>query len=174
MYRWYQRAAKCYVYLWDVHVPDEVSDVQSFRITWQEAFRRSRWFNRGWTLQELIAPATVEFFSKGGTQLGTKISLEQEIYDITKIPITALRGQRLAEFSFDERMSWAANRKTTIKEDKIYCLLGIFEVFMPLIYGEGEDHALSRLNDEIQRGAGRAEWRKKGHLQDLSGMSSSG
>jgi hypothetical protein len=174
MFRWYQRAAKCYVYLWDVYVPDEVTDAQSFRITWQEAFRRSRWFTRGWTLQELIAPATVEFFSTGAKRLGTKISLEQDIYEITKIPIAALRGKRLAEFSFDERMSWAAKRNTTVKEDKIYCLLGMFGVFMPLIYGEGEDHASSRLNDEIQRRAGRAEWRERGYLQNLPGMSPSG
>ncbi|KAF2740903.1 HET-domain-containing protein [Polyplosphaeria fusca] len=147
MFRWYQRATKCYVYLSDVHVPEEITDVQAFRITWIEAFRQSRWFTRGWTLQELIAPAQVEFFSKNGKRLGSKISLEKEVCGITKIPIAALRGKPLSDFSFDERISWSANRTTTIKEDKAYCLLGIFGVFMPLIYGEGEEHALSRLKE---------------------------
>jgi len=151
MFRWYQRATKCYVYLSDVHVPDEVVDVQAFRITWEDAFRRSRWFTRGWTLQELIAPATVEFFSKECKQLGSRISLEREIYEITEIPIEALRGQRLSEFSVDERMRWTVKRKTTVKEDKAYCLLGIFGVFMPLIYREGEVHAILRLREEVQR-----------------------
>jgi hypothetical protein len=143
MFRWYQRASKCYVYLSDVQAPDEVVDVQ--------AFLRSRWFTRGWTLQELLAPAIVEFFSKDGRRLGSKISLEQEIYDVTEIPINALRGQRLSEFSIDERMRWAGKRKTTVSEDKAYCLLGIFGVFMPLIYGEGEVYASLRLREEVQR-----------------------
>jgi hypothetical protein len=151
MFRWYQCASKCYVYLSDVQVPDEVIDVQGFHITWEGAFRRSRWFSRGWTLQELLAPASVEFFSKEGRQLGSKISLEQKIYEVTKIPIGALGGQRLSEFSIDERMSWAAKRKTTMKEDRAYCLLGIFEVFMPLIYGEGEDHAFERLRKKARK-----------------------
>jgi hypothetical protein len=63
MFRWYQGASKCYVYLSDVQVPAEVTNAQDFRITWVEAFPKSRWFTRGWTLQELLAPASVEFFS---------------------------------------------------------------------------------------------------------------
>ncbi|KAH8702846.1 hypothetical protein GQ44DRAFT_717213 [Phaeosphaeriaceae sp. PMI808] len=168
MFRWYQRASKCYVYLSDVEVPDEAIDVQAFRITWEDAFRRSRWFTRGWTLQELLAPATVEFFSNSGKRLGSKISLEQEVHEITKIPIEALRGQRLSKFSVEERMAWAANRKTTLKEDRVYCLLGIFGVFLPLIYGEGEEYASLRLREEVQK-------RQKGQptesLRDLLGAS---
>jgi hypothetical protein len=154
MFRWYQRAAKCYVYLSDVSVPEEVADTQSFRITWAEAFRCSRWFTRGWTLQELLAPASVEFFSQDGKQLGSKTSLEWEIHDVTGIPVRALRGQRLTEISIDERMSWAAKRTTSKKEDKAYCLLGILGVFLPLIYGEGEYHALQRLREEAERRQG--------------------
>jgi hypothetical protein len=150
MFRWYQRATNCYVYLSDVHIPDEVIDVQAFRITWEDAFRRSRWFHRGWTLQELLAPASVEFFSANSKQLGSKISLEQDIHEITQIPITALRKYNLRGFSVDERMSWVADRKTTVVEDKAYCLLGIFGVCLPLIYGEGEEHAFRRLRREIQ------------------------
>jgi hypothetical protein len=150
MFRWYHCASKCYVYLSDVQVPAEVINAQDFRITWVEAFRKSRWFTRGWTLQELLAPATVEFFSKEGKRLGSRISLEQEIHEITKVPITALRGQQpLSEFTVMERMSWAAGRATTLKEDKIYCLFGIFGVFLLLLYGEGEAYATDRLEAEI-------------------------
>ena len=154
MFRWYQRATKCYVYLSDVHVPDEVMDAQTFRITWEDAFRRSRWFTRGWTLQELLAPASVEFFSANGKQLGSKITLEQAIHETTQIPIKALRKYDLQEFSVDERMSWATRRRTTVEEDKAYCLLGLNDVFLPLIYGEGEKHALRRLREEIQKRLG--------------------
>jgi hypothetical protein len=151
MFGWYQRARKCYVYLSDVSVPDEVTDVQAFRITWLDAFRQSRWFTRGWTLQELLAPATVEFFSREGKRLGSKISLEQEIHEITEIPIGALRGQNLANFGVEQRMKWAAKRKTARKEDLVYCLLGVFRVFLPLIYGEGEANATQRLREEIEK-----------------------
>jgi hypothetical protein len=151
MFRWYQRAVKCYVFLSDVAVPPNVADPQLYRITWEDALRRSRWFTRGWTLQELLAPASVEFFSKEGRPLGNKISLEQEVHEITQIPCEVLRGQNLSEISVDERMSWAAKRKTTVREDKAYCLLGIFGVFMSLIYGEGEDHALERLKNKARK-----------------------
>ena len=151
MFRWYRRASKCYVYLSDISVPEEVTNAEAFRITWEEAFRRSRWFTRGWTLQELLAPAIVEFFSKEGKRLGSRISLEREIHEITKIPIGVLRGQSLTEFSVEERMSWAAKRRTTLKEDKVYCLLGIFGVFLSLIYGEGEAYATLRLKEEIRK-----------------------
>ncbi|KAI1601165.1 HET multi-domain protein [Pyrenophora tritici-repentis] len=165
MFRWYQRAVKCYVYLTDVLVPDEVTNAEAFRISWQQAFQCSRWFTRGWTLQELLAPASVEFFSQDRKRLGNRISLEQEIHSITGISIDALRGQRLTEFSIEERMSWAAKRTTTVKEDRVYCLLGIFGVFLPLIYGEGEEYAALRLKDEIQK---RQQGRENVDVQDLS------
>lgn len=151
MFRWYQCASKCYVYLSDVFVSDEIANAEAFQIAWQEAFRRSLWFTRGWTLQELLAPASVEFFCKQGKRLGSRVSLEQDIHEITKIPIAALRGRKLSEFSVEDRMSWAARRTTTLKEDKVYCLLGIFSVFLALIYGEGEEYAKLRLREEIQK-----------------------
>lgn len=166
MFRWYQRAAKCYVYLADVELPAEVDDARAFPITWAQAFQRSRWFTRGWTLQELLAPATVEFFSREGELLGSKISLEQAIHEITRIPVRVLRGHNLAKHSVEERMSWAATRKTTVKEDNIYCLLGICGVFLPLIYGEGEEYATLRLKDEIRK---RREGQGIEQLQDLTG-----
>ncbi|KZZ95532.1 Tetratricopeptide-like helical [Moelleriella libera RCEF 2490] len=166
MFRWYQRAAKCYVYLTDITVPAEVSDAVTHRITWHDAFCRSRWFRRGWTLQELLAPASVEFYSREGKRLGSKITLEEKIQQITKVPLEALRGERhLSTFSVDERISWAAQRLTTKKEDKAYCLLGILGVFLSLIYGEGEEHAMLRLREEVQR---RQEGRGIESLQDVA------
>ncbi|KIW14239.1 hypothetical protein PV08_07021 [Exophiala spinifera] len=143
IFRWYLNATRCYVHLSDVSMCTE--DDQSKR-TWKIAFRRSRWFTRGWTLQELIAPPSVEFFSREGELLGSKITLEQQIHEITGIPIAALRGASLSQFSVDERMRWAARRETRRKEDKAYCLMGIFGVFMPLIYGEGENAFIRLLN----------------------------
>ena len=130
---------------------DEVTDAVALKAIWGEAFRHSRWFTRGWTLQELLASSTVRFFSKEGVALGTKRSLEQEVQETTRVPIEALRGQPLSEFSIEERLSWTAKRTTMFKEDKVYCLLGLFGVYLPPIYGEGEAHAARRLIKEIQR-----------------------
>src|SRR5213078_4467520 len=104
--------------------------------TCEAALRASRWFTRGWTLQELIGPASVEFFSLQLQWLGDKRTLEQLIHDITGIPVDALQGEPLANFSVNERMRWAENRQTTEEEDSAYCLLGIFGVFMLPNYGE--------------------------------------
>src|SRR5947209_7172993 len=104
------------------------------QLPWELDFRKSRWFTRGWTLKELLAPGSVEFFSREGKQLGDKRTLERQIHEITGIAIPALRGTPLSQFGIDERLSWAENRQTTRKEDKAYSLLGIFDVFMSLIY----------------------------------------
>jgi hypothetical protein len=93
----------------------------------------------------------VEFFSLEGKKLGDKKSLEKQIHDITGIPVPALRGSPLSEFSVEERMSWAKTRQTKREEDKAYSLLGIFGVYMPLIYGEGAN-AFRRLQKEIYGG----------------------
>jgi hypothetical protein len=148
MFHWYRNAAKCYVYLSDVSTGDHKGNDQSQQ-TCESTFQESRWFTRGWTLQELLAPASVEFFSKEGERLGDKNSLKRQIHEITGIPIEALRGSPLSNFSVDERISWAAKRKTKRKEDKAYSLQGIFGVHIPLIYGEG-DYAFSRLMEEIE------------------------
>jgi hypothetical protein len=148
MFRWYQNAATCYVYLSDVSM---VKHTLSSEPKWESAFRRSQWFTRGWTLQELLAPRSVEFFSRDGKRLGDKGSLEQQIHEITGIAVQALRGSPLSQFSDDERRSWAEKRETTIEEDLAYCLLGIFGVFLPLIPGEGKEHAFRRLQDEIDK-----------------------
>ena len=101
MFRWYRKAAICYVYLADVWTKDQI-DLSSK--PWEVAFGNSRWFTCGWTLQELIAPRLVEFFSLNGKRLGDKKSLEGQLHKITGIPILALQGRPLSDFSFGERV----------------------------------------------------------------------
>lgn len=142
MFRWYCESAKRYVYLPDVSISGFASNNQSFQ--------KSRWFTRGWTLQELLAPTSVELFSVEADRLGDKYSLVQEIAEITGISVEALEGSPLSQFSVDERMSWARRRETKREEDMAYSLLGIFSIHMPLIYGEGQEKALKRLQKEIK------------------------
>jgi hypothetical protein len=151
MFRWYHNAARCYVYLSDVSSPAFNTNEESNPRPWESDFRKSRWFTRGWTLQELLAPASVEFFSQERKRLGDKRSLERQIHEITRIANLALRGTSLSQFSVDERFFWAENRQTKIEEDKAYSLLGIFDVHIPLIYGEGRECALKRLREEINK-----------------------
>ena len=113
MFRWYRNAAKCYVYLADVSAPGHNIDAQAYQSAWEVDFRKSRWFTRGWTLQELIAPMSVEFFSKQHQRLGDKKSLEKQIHEITGIPTQALQGNPFSDFSVAERIAWAAKRQTT-------------------------------------------------------------
>ncbi|KAI9763279.1 MAG: hypothetical protein M1839_006522, partial [Geoglossum umbratile] len=149
MFRWYQNATRCYVYLSDVSAGGSIEN-DEFARRWKTEFKKSRWFTRGWTLQELIAPVSVEFFSVEGERLGDKKSLEQTLYEITGIATQGLRGSPLSYFSTEERMSWAEKRRTKREEDAAYSLLGIFNIHMPLIYGEGRQKALSRLLKEIK------------------------
>ncbi|KAK2612718.1 hypothetical protein QQS21_001335 [Conoideocrella luteorostrata] len=139
MFRWYRNAKRCYVYLSDVSNPSH------------SEFRQSRWFTRGWTLQELIAPKIVDFYSREGAWLGDKQSFEPMIRDITGIPTSALRGTPLSDFPISEREAWVRDRETKYEEDTVYSLLGIFNVHMPLIYGEGRENALKRLREEVQK-----------------------
>src|SRR5207248_2000523 len=83
-------------------------------------------------------------------RLGDKRSLKQQIHEITGIADSALQGAALSQFSVDERFSWVENRQTKLEEDKAYSLLGIFDVYMPLIYGEGEENAFKRLRTSVQ------------------------
>jgi hypothetical protein len=147
MYRWYKEAARCYVFLADVSVPGDQNP--STTSDWHAAFKASRWFTRGWTLQEMLAPTTLHFFSREGQLLGDRYTLEATLLEITGIPVAALRGTSLATFPVDERLRWAEKRDTTRIEDKAYCLLGIFHVFMSPIYMEG-DNAFKRLRHEIR------------------------
>jgi ankyrin repeat protein len=155
MFRWYRDATRCYVYLSDVSKDPSTNDARSQR--WKPEFRQSRWFKRGWTLQELIAPKSVEFFSKEEILLGNKHSLEQTIQEITGIAVHAIRGAALSQFNEEEILSWVAKRQTKREEDIVYCLLGFFGVFMPLIYGEGHQNALERLQEQARKKLGHIE-----------------
>lgn len=146
MFRWYQNAAKCYVYLSDVSTNGEG---RTHIHTWQMALAKSRWFTRGWTLQELLAPRSVEFFCSNRTLLGDKRSLAHQLHDITGIAISALQETAISTFSVFERLSWISNRQTKREEDIAYCLLGIFDTSMEIIYGEGKERAFERLNDKL-------------------------
>jgi len=148
MFRWYQNAERCYVYLSDVSKPNNGAESQR---VWEKAFRKSRWFTRGWTLQELLAPTSVEFFSQECSRLGDIPSLMQLIHETTRIPKAALGGAPLPRFSEKMRFSWIERRNTRDEEDKAYSLLGIFDVEMPLRYGEGSASAFKRLEEEIER-----------------------
>ncbi|RYP01527.1 hypothetical protein DL764_006193 [Monosporascus ibericus] len=138
MFRWYRNAEICYAYL---------SDIPSAKRIHQK-LERSRWFTRGWTLQELIAPAEVVFYSMDWDHVGTKSELSASISSITKIDASFLDSKNLMSASVAQRMSWAAHRETSRPEDIAYCLLGIFDINMPLIYGEGMK-AFQRLQEEI-------------------------
>ena len=149
MFRWYRDATRCYVYLLDVSSPALDTNEEFNPRPWESNFRKCRWFERGWTLQELLAPISVEFFSREGQRFGDKRSLKQQIHEITGITNSALQGAPLSQFSVDERLSWIERRQTKLEEDKAYSLLGIFDVSMPLIYGEGREKAFKRLREEI-------------------------
>jgi len=187
MYKWYEDSRVCYAYLSDV-VPDQdfpgyaattltVPEDRELRLQRRgqlraramERIKRSRWFTRGWTLQELLAPAAVFFLSRDWKDIGFKrtgrsakgkplrsawahgepLELNSCIYQITKIPEAILFHTKNMRFEpIALRFSWARSRNTTRKEDLAYCLLGIFGVHMPLLYGEG-DRAFVRLQEEI-------------------------
>ena len=151
MFRWYKEAAECFVYMSDVSMGR--SGVQHSHTSWETNFRQSRWFRRGWTLQELVAPTSVTFFDVDGDRLGTREDLLQLIHEITLIPFTVLRGATLTGYGVNERMLWAAGRATTRPEDMAYSLLGIFGINMPVLYGEGMLEAFDRLHREIDHRA---------------------
>ncbi|CAM1506860.1 Fc.00g065010.m01.CDS01 [Cosmosporella sp. VM-42] len=148
MFRWYAKSTICIAFL-----PDVPPSTDS------ETFRQSRWFTRGWTLQELIAPQEVVFYNQDWTRLGTRASLKKDIQVATGIPEDIFEQplnldsldqlEKLKGLSVAEKMRWAAKRQTTRAEDIAYCLMGIFEINMPLLYGEGQEKAFKRLQEEI-------------------------
>ena len=162
MYEWYRQADECYVYLADVTGLEtgQKGAAKSGVINAQgdglasgstQKFEDSAWFSRGWTLQELLAPNIVRFYDSSWRFLGTKVQRSSDISRRTGIAEKYLKenGEPLASMaSVATKMSWAASRRTTRLEDRAYCLLGIFEVNMPLLYGEGV-RAFYRLQAEI-------------------------
>ena len=151
MFYWYRRAAHCVAYLEDLE-----PDIGIPAVLTEAHLGKCRWFTRGWTLQELLAPSEVEFYDRRWISRGLKTNLGPTLSHITKIRTSALNlgrsGEgieaRLQQISVATKMSWAAGRKTTRLEDKAYCLLGIFGVQLPLLYGEREQ-AFTRLQQEI-------------------------
>ncbi len=144
MFAWYAGAKICYTYLSDFDALDPIADIS-----------QSKWFTRGWTLQELIAPAQVNFYDKSWCSTGTRDVLSPQLSLITGIETEVLLASEhrnveelLKQLPLARRMSWAAKRETTRAEDLAYCLLGIFGVNLPLLYGEGE-RAFVRLQEEI-------------------------
>lgn len=137
MYRWYQEADICYAFLADVSLEGSMAE--------------SKWFTRGWTLQELIAPTHLLFLNRAWKELGSKSTLSDEVAHRTGIPVNVLKGiVDIETVSIAQRMSWASSRRTTRPEDQAYCLMGLFGINMPLIYGEGR-RAFTRLQEEIMR-----------------------
>jgi hypothetical protein len=153
MFRWYEMSLECYAYLSDFDYPS----LDDEPLTGERALLKlplARWFTRGWTLQELLAPCSVRFFDSTWSEFGDKISLRKCIASATGIREEVLLDsvvnarQAMDSISIAQRMSWAACRTTTREEDVAYCMLGIFDVNMPLLYGEGPK-AFQRLQEEI-------------------------
>ncbi|KAL8782558.1 MAG: hypothetical protein Q9213_005283 [Squamulea squamosa] len=143
MYRWYQSSSVCYAFLSDVDhgAPDSG--------TLEQQIEESLWFDRGWTLQELLAPSHLIFYDRSWRYIDTKRAMSEMLMRRTGIDSLALEGENSLEaYSIAQRMSWASRRVTTRKEDIGYCLLGIFGVNMPMLYGEGTK-AFMRLQEEI-------------------------
>ncbi|KAK3321740.1 heterokaryon incompatibility protein-domain-containing protein [Apodospora peruviana] len=204
MFRWYSKAARCYVYLADVP-PGCMSDVrdaldhnvvynpdqrvtgsrpwaqrQLRKLAWpsrgaiDHPFYQSRWFTRGWTLQELIAPVDLIFYYSDWTPGITKASRTYVLYRITGIPESVLEAGDCSVVSIADRMRWACARTTTRVEDMAYCLLGIFDVTMPMLYGECEK-AFLRLQEEICKSSDDHSlfaWRQRDSDKDWSGANS--
>ncbi|KAF2761280.1 HET-domain-containing protein [Pseudovirgaria hyperparasitica] len=147
MFRWYQRAERCYVYLTDVSI--RAGERQLSREEWLPSFESSRWHTRAWTLQELIAPRSVEFYSREHVYLGDKVFLAENLRRITSIDNAVLSNGNFLQYSIDDRIRWCETRQATKSEDKVYSLLGLCNIYLPLIYGEGEEHAMRRLRKEI-------------------------
>ena len=149
MYRWYENAKVCYAYLHDV--PDPQFPTASNNEKYPDFSGWPEWFSRGWTLQELIAPSNVQFFNKDWQSIGDKRTLASTLRNITKVPehilMDGLRGNRPCVAQI---MSWAARRMTTRVEDRAYSLMGLLDVNMPMLYGEGKK-AFRRLQLEIIR-----------------------
>jgi hypothetical protein len=150
MFDWYLRSSICYAFLEDVTIDD-----------FKDTFSHSRWFTRGWTLQELLAPEKLVFYDRDGSSLGTRRQYADWISQFTTINSEALRegvtlatehvsSVSLGTFCIAMRMSWASHRSTTRVEDTAYCLLGMFGINMPLLYGEGR-RSFVRLQEEIMK-----------------------
>lgn len=145
MFRWYKLAGICYAYL---------SDMPTYSTKREDVarFPKCRWFTRGWTLQELLAPREVLFFSQDWVEIGNRDKWANTIYLHQGIHVEALTGdvEKIRSFSVAQKFCWASRRNATREEDMAYALLGIFDVHMPLLYGEGR-RSFFRLQEEIMK-----------------------
>ncbi|KAL8890273.1 MAG: hypothetical protein Q9215_002561 [Flavoplaca cf. flavocitrina] len=150
MYAWYRRSSVCYVYLSDFSLSVDDHGASGIRNSaFRDDFKKCRWFSRGWTLQELLAPFNVEFYDKDWQFIGDKAELASEISAATGIKKKYIaKWDAVSAASVAARLSWASRRQTTRLEDQAYCLLALFDVNMPLLYGEGHQ-AFLRLQQEI-------------------------
>lgn len=156
MFEWYRKSRICIVFL-------------DFGPDHDAPLGPCKWFSRGWTLQELIAPKTINFYNSTWAFVGTKRSIGKRLSDATKIPESVIAGiLPLDHYSVAQRMSWAAGRKTTRVEDRAYSLLGLFDISMPMLYGEGtkafrclQEEIIKRSNDLPILG-----WRPDGLFDD--------
>ncbi|ENI10865.1 hypothetical protein COCC4DRAFT_184065 [Bipolaris maydis ATCC 48331] len=159
MFMWYRNATRCYVYLSDIISPTSAinSDLPQHyetppdRQSHQLEFSKSRWFTRYWTLQELLAPSEVYFFTKQGNELGDKLSLISDLSRITGIPKPALQGAPLSHFTIQQRIAWGEHRKATEPLDSVYALMGILGVSVSPIDGESPAEAMRRVEREVDR-----------------------
>ncbi|KAI0330788.1 HET-domain-containing protein [Cubamyces sp. BRFM 1775] len=145
MFNWYRAAQLCYAYLEDVDPGDIIAAPDS-------QFRHARWHTRGWTLQELIAPRSIVFLASDWSRIGHKAELASILEEVTGVDRDILTYEvPVSAIKIGARMRWAMGRQTERSEDGAYSLMGIFGVYMPVIYGEGFPHAFQRLVDEIQK-----------------------
>ncbi|KAI0879990.1 HET-domain-containing protein [Annulohypoxylon maeteangense] len=180
MFAWYKKAVVCFVWLCDFasfpdktlaeaitsfesrealeakgegfygDLPQQTAAEIDLRNRVKKRLGNCKWFSRGWTLQELIAPSRINFYDKEWNYFGSKLELACVLSWITGVDTSVLKGRPLDEILVGRRMSWASTRTTTRVEDIAYCLLGIFDINIPLLYGEGEK-AFIRLQEEIIR-----------------------
>jgi Heterokaryon incompatibility protein (HET) len=144
MYQWYHRADMCLVHLTDVMIPLNPKILE-------RTLGRPKWFSRGWTLQELVASRNVEFFDSSWRRIGARSELSLWIYRLTGIPHSVSKGyEDPRSYSLADRVAWAEGRETTRSEDLAYSLLGLLDISMPIIYGEGKVRAFRRLLREIE------------------------
>lgn len=149
MFSWYEKATICYAYLTDVRpMPPEWDKMTEEYV---QHFCQSKWFTRGWTLQELLAPVELTFYSRDWSKIASRKTMAGVISETAEIePRYLLNNSLLKEASVAEKMSWVSRRVTTRIEDMAYCMLGIFDINMPLLYGEGSK-SFTRLQEEIIR-----------------------
>ncbi|KAG1875820.1 hypothetical protein F4604DRAFT_1581727, partial [Suillus subluteus] len=155
MFRWYRNSHVCIAFL------SETADLAALQL--QETGKSGEkavdaWFERGWTLQELIAPLQIKFYGANWKPLiqgstndrnnrDSKVIMEK-ISTLTDIHMDDLESFTPGIDRVPEKMLWASRRRTTRIEDRAYSLVGIFDISIMIVYGEGK-RAFFRLIEEV-------------------------